>query len=224
MHRVDASGNVANKFTNGNPQIGQLATALEQDWHNSVQEEICKVIEQAGIALEKGNDAQLYAAIVALVAGSVGTGGASVPTTRQVLGSGLVTGGGPLATDVTLNVPKASAAEVLAGVLDSKAVTPLGMAGAFPRLLAANGYITLPFGGGMMLQWLSGTAAANTTTILNLPTSFPSACFGALCNGGRLSNDSSDNPPFISGYGTSNISIFNDINTATNVFAVALGN
>jgi hypothetical protein len=60
MHRVDADGATAQfRFTNGNPNTGTPATLLEQAWHNDVQEEICTLIEEAGITLVKGDWGQL---------------------------------------------------------------------------------------------------------------------------------------------------------------------
>lgn len=224
MFRIDTVGHVNNRFSAGNPQAGQAATRFGAEWPTAIQEEICRVIEAAGIPLDKLNNTQLYTAIIQIVAGVVGTGGGSVPTTRNVTGGGLATGGGPLAADLTLTVPKASAAEVLAGVSDTKAVTPLGLAAAFTRSLGSSGYITLPFGGGMIVQWLNATVAANNTTILNWPVSFPTAAWGALVNGGRSGFDSSDNPPFASGWGVSNVSVFNDINNTTSVFVLGIGN
>jgi hypothetical protein len=64
MHRVDADGATAQfRFTNGNPNTGTPATLLEQAWHNDVQEEICTLIEEAGITLVKGDWDQLRRAI-----------------------------------------------------------------------------------------------------------------------------------------------------------------
>lgn len=223
MYRIDSAGSIGGKFTDGNPQAGQEATVLPADWLNSVQEEISGVIEFAGIGLSKPTQTQLRQAIVALIAGVVGTGGGSVPTTRNVNGAGLVTGGGPLAADLTLTVPKASAAEVLAGTNDTKAVTPLGLSSGFARSLAMPGYAVIPLAGGLMLQWLSGTVGANATAILSFPTTFPTACLGAFVNGGRLDYAAQDNNPFASGTGTSNVSIFNSADTTVSVFVLAIG-
>ena len=85
MHRIDADGHVGNLFVPGNPAIGQRATQCDAAWLNGVQQNLCHAIEQAGIVLSKGDDAQLYQAILAIAAGVVGSGGGSVPTTRQVL-------------------------------------------------------------------------------------------------------------------------------------------
>jgi len=74
MHRIDTStakkdkfGAGKNGFTGGNPQTGELPTALDADFFDSIQEEVAAVIEAAGISLAKTNNAQLLAAIKALV-------------------------------------------------------------------------------------------------------------------------------------------------------------
>lgn len=72
MHRIDADGHVNNRFVAQNPSTGQRATATDAPWFNSVQEEICAVIEGAGITLDKQDTNQLLDAIQALIS----TGGA----------------------------------------------------------------------------------------------------------------------------------------------------
>ena len=67
MHRIDSNGaTIDNKFTEGDLSNGIPATVISADWLNSVQEEMVKIIEQAGIALNKNNLTQLYTALVAL--------------------------------------------------------------------------------------------------------------------------------------------------------------
>jgi len=70
MHRIDTPtaqqdkfGAGKNGFTGGNPQTGELATALDADFFDSVQEEIAGVIEAAGTALVKGDNTQLLSAL-----------------------------------------------------------------------------------------------------------------------------------------------------------------
>ncbi|MEN4580242.1 carbohydrate kinase [Pantoea agglomerans] len=74
MHRIDTStaqvdkfGAGKNGFTGGNPQTGELPTALDAEFFDSVQEEIAAVIEAAGLKLAKSNRAQLLAAMNSLV-------------------------------------------------------------------------------------------------------------------------------------------------------------
>ncbi|EBL5962762.1 hypothetical protein ZV84_24245, partial [Salmonella enterica subsp. enterica serovar Typhimurium] len=54
-------------FTNGDPATGRRATDLNSDMWDAVQEEVCTVIEAAGIPLSKGEHTQLHAAIGRLI-------------------------------------------------------------------------------------------------------------------------------------------------------------
>lgn len=94
--------------------------------------------------------------------------------TATIGGSGLVKGGGPLSDNPVLQVLVASAAEILAGAADDRAVTPLGLAG-LPKSLTPNGYCYLP--GGLILQWVQYRAVVNGEPVIyiNFPTSFPTA-------------------------------------------------
>lgn len=47
MHRTEGTNHASNLFTNGPP-----ATTIEDNWLNSIQEEIAYVIEQAGLTLD----------------------------------------------------------------------------------------------------------------------------------------------------------------------------
>ncbi|EOC3061223.1 phage tail protein [Cronobacter dublinensis] len=70
MHRIDTPtaqegkfGAGKNGFTAGDPTLGVPATQLDETFFDSVQEEICAVIEGTGIKLKKNDRAQLSAAI-----------------------------------------------------------------------------------------------------------------------------------------------------------------
>ncbi|WP_455820592.1 glycine-rich domain-containing protein [Pseudomonas cerasi] len=70
MHRIDTStaqvdkfGAGKNGFTGGNPQTGELPTALDQDFFDSLQEELSAVIEGASIPLKKASRNQLFTAL-----------------------------------------------------------------------------------------------------------------------------------------------------------------
>lgn len=67
MHRVDTQGHNNNRFQSGTPQLGQEGTILTEAWLNDVQENLCEVIEEAGIALVKGDPNQLRLAISAMI-------------------------------------------------------------------------------------------------------------------------------------------------------------
>ncbi|WP_431477842.1 gp53-like domain-containing protein [Massilia eburnea] len=60
---VDKFGAGKHGFTNGNAVAGIPATDLEDSWFDSVQEELCAIIEAAGLALDGSNRAQLLAAL-----------------------------------------------------------------------------------------------------------------------------------------------------------------
>lgn len=122
---------------------------------------------------------------VVLTAADVG----AVPTTRTVQGGGLVTGGGTLAANRTLTVPKASEADVAAGEDDTKAVTPLAIAAALAGKASGGATVTgdgLVIGGGPLstnpvlsviaatVAELAGRAAnraVSPVTLANLPKS-----------------------------------------------------
>lgn len=63
MHRIDADAHVSNQFSDGDAGIGQPGTKMDAAWANAVQEEIANAITDAGIALVKGTNTQLAAAI-----------------------------------------------------------------------------------------------------------------------------------------------------------------
>lgn len=181
MHRIDTEGSNG-VFTDGNPATGQLGTLVDAAYQQDLQENLCQAIEHAGIPLAKGDALQLYNAIVAIATGVMGTGagtgggsGSAVPTSRKVQGGGLIAGGGALNADLTLTVPKASAADVLAGTRDDAAVTPAGFAGLFASTAGASGYCRMP--GGVIMQW-GGSRAAGAEGLFNgaFPIAFPSSC------------------------------------------------
>lgn len=65
MFRIDSEGATAgNRFTEGDPVLSIPATVVSDDWLNHVQEEIIKPIEEMGIALVKGNEGQLWDALL----------------------------------------------------------------------------------------------------------------------------------------------------------------
>ena len=207
MQRIAGPGHVGNRFDEGNPAIGQQATMVTAAFMNAVQEEIARACELAGIALDPDNDEQLYAAILAIAAGAAGAGGGAVPTTRTVTAAGLATGGGDLAADRVITVPKASAAEVAAGVIDNKAVTPLSLLGGVGgQLLAGVGYVKIF---SLIIQWGTYSVGANSSANVTFPTTFPTMCVHADVAGGRLDYGAQDNNPVVSGKSASGLTIFN---------------
>ena len=91
MHRVDASGHVANQYSDGNPGLGIAATVVGATHLNAFQEEIAAAIEASGLALNKPDNTQLKAAL------SILFGARSTPGGRLTLSAGI----GVPAADVT---------------------------------------------------------------------------------------------------------------------------
>ena len=65
MKRTDGDSHLANQFQDGDAGAGVKGTQVDASWLNNVQEELCYVIEQAGITLDGGDTTQLMAAILA---------------------------------------------------------------------------------------------------------------------------------------------------------------
>jgi microcystin-dependent protein len=96
MHRIDTStATPAHLFTDGDPLTGTPATVVSDDWCNAVQEEICAVVEGAGIGLSKPANDQLKAAIAKMI-------NAAVPTGTVLQGYFAVVPAGYLALDGSL--------------------------------------------------------------------------------------------------------------------------
>lgn len=205
MHRIDTStaqkdkfGSGKNGFTGGNPQTGELPTALDADFFDSVQEEIAAVIEAAGITLAKTNNAQLLAAMKSLVGpgrllnvqvfttsgtytptsgakkivvevlGAGGGGGSSSAANTSANGLGTGGGGGGYAKSYLTSVPASQSVTVGVG----GAAASNGGASSFGSIIA-NG----------------GTAGAN-----NLNATYQSGVtqlrggFGGTASGGNIIN------------------------------------
>lgn len=64
MHRIDGPGaTVTNRFTDGDPLTGVVATVVTDDWLNDVQEELISILAAAGITPAKGAQNQILAAL-----------------------------------------------------------------------------------------------------------------------------------------------------------------
>ena len=73
MHKIDApNATGANEFSDGDPAQGVLATVLWSKWLNTIQRELVAICAAAGIPLDAANDAQVLAAIQALIAAKAG--------------------------------------------------------------------------------------------------------------------------------------------------------
>lgn len=58
---------IANLFTDGDAFTGVPRTIVTPEWANGIQEEITRIIEAAGITLNKYNNQQLHAALLAII-------------------------------------------------------------------------------------------------------------------------------------------------------------
>ncbi|EIQ80396.1 hypothetical protein [Citrobacter sp. Cpa228] len=74
MHRIDTPtaqkdkfGAGKNGFTRGNPQTGTPATDLDDDYCDSIQEELAGIVEASGVALDKSKRNQVLTAVKALL-------------------------------------------------------------------------------------------------------------------------------------------------------------
>lgn len=152
-------------FRNGDPANAVLATRLNAEHFNAVQEEIAAVVEGSGAALNPADNGQLFTAIKSLFRS------ATLKATEVLLG--------------VLRIGTQS--EVNAGTLDDVAVTPLKMRFGFVILMAANGYIKFPeFLGSFLIQWIFSTNLGSQGASSTWPVAFPSTCAFAcvLCQNG----------------------------------------
>jgi hypothetical protein len=78
MHQIDNAWAVATQpapqpvgtpgwFQGGDDTINLLATVVDYDWANTVQNEIVNVVHNAGLALSKTDDTQLLQSIIAII-------------------------------------------------------------------------------------------------------------------------------------------------------------
>lgn len=105
-----------------------------------------------------------------------------VPASRIIATGGLVYGGGDLSADRTLSVDIASGGEIAAGSNNSKAVTPLGLAG-LPKSLTPNGYFQFP--GGLIVQWVQYRSIILGEYVIPIswPIVFPNAALAGSATG-----------------------------------------
>ncbi|MFH0474214.1 hypothetical protein ACGCE5_09495 [Kluyvera ascorbata] len=83
MHRIDTPtaqkdkfGAGKNGFTRGNPQTGTPATDLDDDYCDSIQEELAGLVEGGGLTLDKADRGQVLKALKLLFAGNTDAMGA----------------------------------------------------------------------------------------------------------------------------------------------------
>lgn len=163
MHRIDTPtaqkdkfGAGKNGFTRGNPQTGTPATDLDDDYCDSIQEELAGIVEASGVALDKSKRNQVLTAVKAL----------------------LLSRAHPFA-DI-----KADGA--VAEALSNLGLGELALAGTMTGVFESIGYLKIPviIGGAkrtLIVQWglASGTTGKIATTYA---TAFPNAVLQVICS------------------------------------------
>jgi len=120
---------------------------------------------------------------------------ARVPLTRRVDTSGLAIGGNALGTDITISVPAATAAQLIAGGASNVAATPAALASAGVIYLVeskvdgANRYRRFS-DGSVEMMGVSSFPGSESTFVLNFPWPFPTTCDGIW---GTIINSSQTN-------------------------------
>lgn len=164
--------------------VAELATADEAgagtDAERIITPKTLRLVLNALGELIAPGSADFSAAFAALIA-------------RTITGGGLVTGGGNLGANRVLSVAAASAAEIAAGTVSNKAITPAALSGLV-KSITQTGHAFIPGMGGLRLMWGRFTAASNSTTAVVFPDTFATACFVVLTDGVKGSGaDSQDN-------------------------------
>lgn len=187
MHRTDAEGNVAGLFSPGDPFIPLPATLLTYEWCNAVQEELVNVIQtQGGVTLNKADNGQLWAALVARFGrlGEANTWSGNQSFGGAVAVTGSTTLAGPLTANGTATVNNTLAVTELAtftkgttipSTEDYKystarqhvAVFPATSFIADPSVPSATGPHMFSYDG--ETWWRCGTTAATLNAVLRLP-------------------------------------------------------
>ncbi|KNH02616.1 Phage-related tail fiber protein [Qipengyuania citrea LAMA 915] len=117
-----------------------------------------------------------------------------------ITGAGLATGGGNLTANRVINVLAATAAQVMAGVSNSVAITPASL-GPIITSFGQSGYASVPGGNPsavLLLQWGRFTAGANSSPSITFPIAFSAPAFAVVVDGtSDTNNDAQDNFPTV---------------------------
>lgn len=77
MQRINTPTAVDGKFIDGNPSQGIKGTQVSADFLNSVQEELCHIVESSGRPLEPTDNTQVLASLKSIIAEHLKTTSAS---------------------------------------------------------------------------------------------------------------------------------------------------
>lgn len=206
----------------GYPTDGLLGTnpptAPGAWWFHMVTQELLAVVNAGGVTPSATTLNQLLTALQALfvqagheaVTGVFGRTGAVTAQSGDYTVS-QITGAAPLASPALTGTPTigGSAALALSNFTGSN------------QSFASSGYQKLP--GGLILQWTTATISGASSTSISWPTTFPSACRGALVtsNGAFMSTTS---PGATSVSTTGAVLDCSSTSDTPTVFVFALGN
>lgn len=161
------------------------------------------------------------AAVTAAYTAAIDVLGATVSAlqARTITGGGLAAGGGDLSANRVITVT-AAGADVSNPAVADKAVTPADL-WSFAGSAGGTGYFQIP-GTKYWVMFASGSVAANSSTTLSLPATFPTAVSFVAVNGGRADLAAQDNDPFASSWTTSSVTIFNagDVGVSFQIMAI----
>lgn len=172
MHRIDTPtaqvdkfGVGKNGFTAGNPQTGELPTALDQDFFDSVQEEISAVIEGASISLSKASRNQLLTALKKLFL-QPGNNLSDIENASLALSK---LGGAPLASPTFTGTPKGPTAP--AGTNSTQLATTAFAQALISGLLKVGNNLSEIAAAGSAAQALTrGNIGLGTAAVANVGT------------------------------------------------------
>lgn len=124
----------------------------------------------------------------------------------------------------TLVAPKASQAEVDAGTIDTKFVTPQKLRFGFSSLFSTNGYVAFPsWLGGFIIQWGYVTGVTTTGTPYNFPMAFTTACYGVFVQDQGSSAAANVSYHAVDGIGLSSVDIVANNSSGGSAFFLAVG-
>ncbi|MGV4260928.1 gp53-like domain-containing protein [Citrobacter freundii] len=214
MHRIDTPtaqkdkfGAGKNGFTRGNPQTGTPATDLDDDYFDSIQEELAAIVEASDAVLDKSKRNQVLTAMKALL------------LSREHPFADIKADGAAAVAEALSNLGLKSAAQRDVG-------TGTNQIPDMASFAAGPGWMKFP--SGKIIQYGYQTSGASGAIIVNFPIPFPTQCYG-VTGAGTDANAANiagcqviDKAGFnLSAWLVAANSVFN--RTATNISWIAVG-